>query len=256
MTVVIKAGDVAAVGGWGASGVGSGANNKTANVTMSNAAKVQAFADGIKFAIDSYNRDENKVNTIEGGNVLQGTFMVVSGQTNGQHEIGYGQYSGLYVVIYKDADPTSTNDALKAYETPVIDGIQFPEGYRSFAVTVDENGNYLVNGTKGDFEAWFGFDVTGAVETAGNELNNQTGHYDTANVNAMSDNYWLYEMPTGATIIPDPDINDGDDDDDDDDDDNDDDDDDDDDDDAPEETEIPDPDVPKAISPARRPLMK
>lgn len=204
VTVTITGGEVTATGGWGAAGIGSGADNKIAkSVTIGSNAKVQAFADGIKFAIDSYNRGENEVVPVTGGNILQGTFMVVSkngSPINSKGEIGLGDYSGLYVVIYKDADPSSTNDSLKAYETPV-DGFQLPEGYRSFAVTVDQKGDYLVYGSEGDFKAWFGFDTEGAQETTG--VDKQTGHYNTAD-SSMSDNYWLYELPTPATIVPDP----------------------------------------------------
>lgn len=214
VTVKILDGVINAIGGWGASGIGSGADNLTAqSIEIGKAARVQAFSDGIKFAIDSYNRNQNTVNNIKGGNLLQGTFMVVGdAQTNGFGEIGYGDYSSLYVVVYRDANPDSANSALNAYETPVIDGLQLPAGYRSFAVTVDEGGNYLVHGSKEGFEAWFGFDVTNAQETAGNDNRDetgaqldQTGHYNTNKDGSMSDNYWLYEMQGGnVVIVPDP----------------------------------------------------
>ena len=214
MTVKILDGIINAIGGWGASGIGSGADNLTAQlIEINKTAKVQAFSDGIKFAIDSYHRDQNTVSDIKGGNLLQGTFMVVGeAQTNEFGEIGYGDYSSLYVVVYRDANPDSANSALEAYETPVIDGLKLPAGYRSFAVTVDEGGNYLVHGSKEGFEAWFGFDVTNAQETTGNDNRDetgvqldQTGHYDTNKDGSMSDNYWLYEMQGGkVVVVPDP----------------------------------------------------
>lgn len=140
-SVTISNGTVLAVGGWGASGIGSGADNETAkSITIADAATIEAYADGTKFAIDT--RDPNK-SGIDGescsidetqyprnytGVLLQGTF-VFPGEINGLEQ----DTEGLAPLVV-------TNDLTGEKKTLT----QMPEGYRSFATDVSAAGNYTV----------------------------------------------------------------------------------------------------------------
>lgn len=140
-SVTISNGTVLAVGGWGASGIGSGADNETAkSITIADAATIEAYADGTKFAIDT--RDPSK-SGIDGescsidetqyprnytGVLLQGTF-VFPGEINGLEQ----DTEGLAPLVV-------TNDLTGEKKTLT----QMPEGYRSFATDVSAAGNYTV----------------------------------------------------------------------------------------------------------------
>ena len=133
--VSITGGNVVAVGGWGASGIGSGAANKQALDIVIDAvnANIEAYADGTKFAIDTrvVNADGSTSqanNTDIEGNILQGTF----------------------VHAYEKDDVTQGTEGLKDIEitneqtgeVKTLTGML--EGYRSFAATVSDPGSFTV----------------------------------------------------------------------------------------------------------------
>ena len=133
--ISITGGDVTAIGGWGAAGIGSGAENKMANEITIDAskAKIEAYADGTKFAIDTRVLDGDETSSrTEGrhftGDILQSTFV---------HAGKIGDYNqdpeGLKSIIVTN-DATGESKELK----------KMPEGYRSFALDVPAPGNYTV----------------------------------------------------------------------------------------------------------------
>lgn len=135
VNISITGGDVTAIGGWGAAGIGSGAENKMANKITIDAskAKIEAYADGTKFAIDTRVLDgEETSSRTEGrrftGDILQSTFV---------HAGKIGDYDqnpeGLKSIIVTN-DKTGESQELK----------KMPEGYRSFALDVPAPGNYTV----------------------------------------------------------------------------------------------------------------
>ena len=128
---------VTAIGGWGAAGIGSGAENTMADTITIDAYKtnLQAYADGTKFAIDTRDLHEDGSTTShkEGrnmtGDILQGTF----------------------VHAYQNADDTTQNaEGLKSIKVinDTTDATKeltlMPEGYRSFALDVEAPGSYTV----------------------------------------------------------------------------------------------------------------
>lgn len=134
-SISITGGDVTAIGGWGAAGIGSGAENKMANEITIDAikAKIEAYADSTKFAIDTRVLDgEETSSRTEGrhftGDILQSTFV---------HAGKIGDYDqnpeGLNSIIVTN-DATGESKELK----------KMPEGYRSFALDVPAPGNYTV----------------------------------------------------------------------------------------------------------------
>ena len=145
--VTITSGNVTAIGGWGASGVGSGADNVIAKtITLDLAApgkdggaELQAYADGTKFAIDT--RDV----TGDGGDGSETT-----SHTDGRDITG-SVLQGTFVRHYTSEDDVEqTTEGLssiqvindKTGKSKELTGM--PDGYRSFATNVDEPGNYSV----------------------------------------------------------------------------------------------------------------
>ncbi|MBQ8080936.1 MAG: Cna B-type domain-containing protein, partial [Clostridia bacterium] len=133
--VTITGGDVTAIGGWGAAGIGSGARNTIAEtISISDDANIQAYADGTKFAIDTRDlqADGSTKSYTEGreieGYVLQGTF-VHKGTIYDQEQ----DPEGLKTIVV-------TND--ETGESVIL--TLMPDGYRSFATTVASEGNYTV----------------------------------------------------------------------------------------------------------------
>ena len=122
VNVEITGGIVTATGGWGAAGIGSGALNKRAEqISVLADADIHAYCDGEKFALDT--RDgtgkETKSDTsgrnLEG--VYQGTFVQLAG----------GRFEGLTVAV----TGMSGGEVMDEHKASL------PEGYRSFAVSVD-----------------------------------------------------------------------------------------------------------------------
>ncbi len=134
-TIAITGGNITAIGGWGASGIGSGAANKMAdNIRIGEAANIEAYADGTKFAIDTRVLDEegNTVSRTEGREIttpiLQGTY-VHAGQI-GDYEQNPEGLKSIQIINDKTGEARTLT--------------QMPEGYRSFAASVAEEGTYTV----------------------------------------------------------------------------------------------------------------
>ena len=146
LDISITGGNVVAIGGWGASGIGSGAEVTGAHVytdktkiTTSPDANIIAYADGTKFAIDTrLLQDDNTTLSKEqaiAGNVLQGTFVHAYTLESGVSQ----DPEGLPVI--KIFDSLSGELAI-----PALTGMKDHNlaHYRSFAATVPHPGEYLV----------------------------------------------------------------------------------------------------------------
>lgn len=212
--ISITGGTVTATGAWGASGIGSGAANvRAGQITIEDAADVVAYADGTKFAIDTFDRtkDETEPDRVinhTGARLLQGTFMDVSGQ-----KVESQDYTALQINIYRDLDPTSGEASVVSGKlVRSLSGL--PRRYRSFAASVEREGNYLVKaGKTNPDEILFCYDTAEAKETAGNGLSNHTVHYQTT-ASQVGDHFWLYQAEhvtedkkpdDGGGTIPKPD---------------------------------------------------
>ena len=148
VNISITGGEVIAIGGWGASGIGSGAENKMADTITIDATKadLQAYSDGTKFAIDTRSvseADENGLTTTtsvkEGrtitGDILQGTFVHTYKERSSDGEgLRQGTEGLSSIVITHDDDPSSEPKELTL----------MPTGYRSYATDVEAPGNYTV----------------------------------------------------------------------------------------------------------------
>ena len=179
--VHITGGNITATGGRGASGIGSGAGNgRMADLTISPNARVLAFADGTRFAIDTYDRDSGTWKTVRAPGILQGTFM------------DNGKYEGLTVSVYKDVIPDSGTDLFYGDKAGTA---ELPAGYRSFAMSLEPGQNYAV---QADHE-WFSVDVPGNEKNAV-ETSVHTAHFATGS-ESLSDNYWLYARGICAELI-------------------------------------------------------
>ncbi|MBE6127734.1 MAG: Cna B-type domain-containing protein [Erysipelotrichaceae bacterium] len=140
VAVTITGGNVLAVGGWGASGIGTGADGSTGlqiatEITIdADNADVEAYADGTKFAVDTRDvqEDGSTESYTEGrditGNIIQGTF-VHAGKIGDIDQ----NPEGLKSIIIEH-DQTGNQ----------VDLTGMPEKYRSFAKTVENGGDYLV----------------------------------------------------------------------------------------------------------------
>ena len=122
VNVEITGGDVTATGGWGAAGIGSGALNERAEkVSILADADIHAYSDGEKFALDTRDgtgkatKSNTTGRTLEG--VYQGTFVQLAG----------GRFEGLTVTV----------TGMSGGEVKDEHRASLPEGYRSFAVSVD-----------------------------------------------------------------------------------------------------------------------
>ena len=136
LDIEITGGEVLAVGGWGASGIGSGASNRMADqITIGDGSDIEVYSDGTKFAVDTriLNDDGTTTSRTEGRDVsetvLQGTF-VKDGQIG-----GYDQYPSMITTIRIEKDATGEEEKTL---------VNKPKGYRSFAATVSSAGRYNV----------------------------------------------------------------------------------------------------------------
>lgn len=144
--ISITNGDVVAVGGWGAAGIGSGAQNKMANeIDLKSAsaggARIEAYADGTKFAIDTRlldqesNRTESRTEGREVvGNILQGTFVHKYDSKDGVEQ-GTEGLKSIKVTNDKDDDDIVELTGMDTFDL---------KGYRSFATSVRDSGAYNV----------------------------------------------------------------------------------------------------------------
>ncbi len=189
VNISITGGNVVAIGAWGAAGIGSGAKNRMADqISISDVADVQAYSDGTKFAIDT-REDSDGVTTsrTEGrtinGTVLQGTYMFPWDATSGTQDA-----RGLSPIVIVNEETG---------ETKTLAGI-IPEGYRSFATSVDGAGVYTVY-TQGVEAIASGsqayFSVSSAEGEAPDNKNNDMIQM-TVEENKLSDNFFLYPVKT------------------------------------------------------------
>ena len=196
--VTIAGGSVTAIGGWGASAIGSGADNRMAVYIEIDATDdgcdLEAYSDGTKFAIDTRNLHEDGTTTSQAdddpssrvisGNLLQGTFVH-------KGEIGDIQQDpeGLSSILI-------TND--QTDETKEL--TMMPESYRSYATNVSGSGVYTV--------------YTDAEEIGRGEgryfavcpRENWSDEYETGNLvqytvdeDRLSDNFYLF--PVKAIVV-------------------------------------------------------
>ena len=141
----ITGGNIVAVGGWGAAGIGSGAMNKMADVVniksaSAGGATIEAYADGTKFAIDTRDlgSDNRTTSHTEGrdieGNILQGTFVHKYQSLDGVEQ-GTEGLKSIKVICDMDESDVVELTGMKTFELT---------GYRSFATSVKNEGNYNV----------------------------------------------------------------------------------------------------------------
>lgn len=186
--IEITGGSVTAIGGWGASGIGSGAANLMANtIRIGEGADIEAYADGTKFAIDTriLNEDGITESRTEGRDIttpiLQGTYVRkgVIGDSEQNPE-------GLKSIQI-------TND--KTGETREL--TLMPEGYRSFAASVSEEGNYTVytdEASIGEGEGRY-FSRTLKEEYNEDEVLERNVQYRVTK-DGLADNNYLYPVKT------------------------------------------------------------
>lgn len=203
--IEITDGTVLAVGGWGASGIGSGAQNVFAKTISLNAkapdnpdgADIQAYADGTKFAIDTRQLNEDGTTTSykEGrtinGYILQGTFV---------HEGEIGDYEqnpeGLKSIMISNDE---TQDPM-ASENRGKELTLMPDKYRSYATNVDCAGNYTVytdEETIGHGEGRF-FSVCSKDVYAEENVSANNVQYQVKK-NDLADNFYLF--PVKSVVV-------------------------------------------------------
>lgn len=218
LNIEIKGGNVTAIGGWGASAIGSGAEyagkdsedkditaykndytNEHTVINISDNAHIIAYADGTKFAIDTrLLQDDNTTiskNQTISGYVLQGTFV---------HEYnidGINQNpEGLPTIQIFDAQ---THESIRNLTGMADYNLA---NYRSFAVSVPKPGEYLVyteadsigsEGKKGRFFACSTYD--NYYFKPGSETEPDPDRLDDVirfkvETNKLSDNFYLYPV--------------------------------------------------------------
>ncbi|MEE3417325.1 MAG: hypothetical protein VZR53_18505, partial [Prevotella sp.] len=131
LSIVITGGDFEAIiGGWGASGVGSGANNETIHELEidANNTTIKAYSDGTKNAIDDTKNDNNSINIH--GYLMQA---VLSDLVNTE--------GGAILNVFNYANSTETYD------------MDMPDSYKAFGVIVKDESDYIVKGEGGYFSA-------------------------------------------------------------------------------------------------------
>ena len=204
--VEITGGEVIAIGGWGASGVGSGSDGvrnedgtlarpagkqlmaETINIDFTKA-DVQAYADGTKFAIDTrvLNEDGTTTSYTEGrtviGNMLQGTF--VHAYENGEMDQNPEGLKSIEIIN----DATGEDKELT----------KMPDGYRSYATNVSEPGVYTVYTDeesigKGEGR-FFSKQSTDVFNKAEADQPGNTVQY-TVETGKLSDNFYLFPVKT------------------------------------------------------------
>lgn len=200
LDVTITGGTILAVGGWGASGIGSGAKNKTANeITIDvNEASIEAYADGTKFAIDTREvKDDGTTRSItEGrtitGDVLQGTFVHQYDQPiSGGEEIHQGTEGLGSIKIINDR--TGEQKELT----------KMPDGYRSFATDVNGEGAYTVysddsaisNGNGRYFNRCIDDTRTDEEIASDSDILERNVQY-TVSSSSLCDNFYLFPVKT------------------------------------------------------------
>ena len=179
--IEISGGKIYSVGGWGAAGIGSGALNQRAAITITSG-DIEAHADGTKFAIDT--RPDSDSNEYKS-------------QTYPQH-ITTQIVQGTFVRDSKYSY-AGTHDVQVQSQYNVLRSTNLVEGYRSFALTVPVKDEYNIYAKK-HFTAESYLDV----HEGSNVLTNITF---VNNNGAMSDNFYLYpveDAPVTPTPTPSP----------------------------------------------------
>ena len=180
VSVSVTGGSVKATGGWGASGIGSGASNKTAESITIDAAKadVKAFADGTKFAVDT---KDGTLKPDMTGDMLQGTFVYT------YEDEGIKQDTERFnsLIVTSDADES------------VRINLEKPTGYRSFATSVSAPGNYTVYTSEEEIGEGGGryFSIC-ATETYDRDKVTDTGVKYKVTTGELSDNFFLFPVKT------------------------------------------------------------
>ena len=198
--VTITGGEIIAIGGWGASGIGSGAENKMAGYIEidAEASDLQAYADGTKFAVDTRivsepdpqghttttsQAEEEPDTRVVNGNLLQGTFV---------HAGHIGDYDqnpeGLSTILI-------TNDDTGEQKNLTL----MPEGYRSYAADVPAPGVYTVYTDDPDIGQGEGryFSVCTMDEYDKAIVSEDTNLVQyTVREDALSDNFYLFPVKT------------------------------------------------------------
>lgn len=207
--VTITGGNVVAIGGWGASGVGSGADNIMAGtVTISakspdnpDGADLQAYSDGTKFAIDTRILDgdtttsqanEHPETRPVDGYVLQGTY-VHQYDTEGDRSI-HQNPEGLKSILI-------TNDRTGEEKELTL----MPDSYRSYATNVDADGLYTVytdaesiGEGEGRYFSTQHTDQYDAEEAASTDNGVQyvVNPWEAGSTSTISDNFYLFPVKT------------------------------------------------------------
>ena len=184
--IEITGGNILAVGGWGAAGIGSGANNVMADTISVSGADVEAYADGTKFAIDTRLLLEDGMTESRedgrnvDGNIFQGTFV---------HR---------YTHTCDDEEVTENAEGLRSFDIIGNDSgsirtlTGMPAKYRSFAATVKSAGLHSVYTKEASIGNGNGryFGTTAKDIWAAEEMNETDVEY-TVTGSALSDNFYL-----------------------------------------------------------------
>ncbi len=184
--IEITGGNILAVGGWGAAGIGSGANNVMADTISVSGADVEAYADGTKFAIDTRLLLEDGMTESRedgrnvDGNIFQGTFV---------HR---------YTHTCDDEEVTENAEGLRSFDIVGNDSgsirtlTGMPAKYRSFAATVKSAGLHSVYTREASIGNGNGryFGTTAKDIWAAEEMNETDVEY-TVTGSALSDNFYL-----------------------------------------------------------------
>ena len=166
--------EVIATGGWGAAGAGSGAENQRADVRIADGgAQIIAYADGTKFALDT--KEGSGDDTVSfpqriSDSVLQGTFVNLDSR----------RYEGLNVELR----PSDKGAALVS--------LGLPQGYRSFAATLDDAGTYLVYSADAAAEGWYVHNTVAPHEFRENDGEDANTFDCVVAARSLSDNFYLY----------------------------------------------------------------
>ncbi len=185
-SIEITGGNILAVGGWGAAGIGSGANNVMADTISVSGADVEAYADGTKFAIDTRLLLEDGMTESRedgrnvDGNIFQGTFV---------HR---------YTHTCDDEEVTENAEGLRSFDIIGNDSgsirtlTGMPAKYRSFAATVKSAGLHSVYTREASIGNGNGryFGTTAKDIWAAEEMNETDVEY-TVTGSALSDNFYL-----------------------------------------------------------------
>lgn len=183
VSVSISGGNVTAIGGWGAAGIGSGAENARASVSVTGG-NIQAYSDGTKSALDT--RDGNGstlAKNTTGKTVLQSTFMFPYEASSGMQD---GEGLNPITVVNEETGSSKTLTKM-------------PDGYRSFATNVSGAGNYTVYTTDSGIASGNGAYFS-ASSAEGTNPENKNGDTILMKVETgkLSDNFFLYPVKTIA----------------------------------------------------------